>query len=188
MKKSTSINQLLFAMMSIALISFGCGANDEQDMDLDLDKDDNASGYFLKAKVDGKLVEFKTETLLDGGMSSTIPGVYVLSLSGAREISGQAALAESITIVLTETSPITQKSYSGYAPFENGFKGVLLGYALDVEDKIYTTDITNVESVLEITEIKASFIKGKFNGVVKDFLSGDTKTISEGEFFVKRSN
>ncbi len=186
MKMSIKIKHLLLVMLSFSL-SFGCSDTEEQDVDMDLDID-NPSGFFVKAKVDEKLVEFKTETLLDGGMGSTLPGVYVFSLSGGRQISGQAALAESITIVLTETSPITQKSYSGYAPFEHGFKGVLLGYALEIEDKIYTTDFTNVNSHLEITEIKAASIKGKFNGVVKDFLSDDTKTISEGEFFVKRSN
>jgi hypothetical protein len=153
-----------------------------------LDTDDNPSGYFVKAKVDGKLVEFKTLTLIDGAMGSTLPGVYDLTVSGARQISGQSALAESISIILRVTSPITEKSYSGLEPFEYGFKGVLLGYSLESENRAYTTDGNAANSFLEITEIKDASLKGKFHGVVKDFLSGETKTITEGEFFVKRSN
>lgn len=183
MKKTIKINQIILAMM-IAIMSFGCETNDDQE----LDPNSNPSGYFVKAKVDGKLVEFKTATLLDGAIGSSIEGVYDFTMSGGRQVSGQSALAESITIILRETSPITEKSYSGYAPFSYGFKGVLLGYALDIEDKVYSTDITNVNSFLEISEIKEASLKGKFSGVVKDFLSGDTKTITEGEFFVKRSN
>ena len=184
MKKSIKINQILIAMM-VAIMSFGCDNKDDQDLDPD---NDNASGYFVKAKVDGNLVEFKTETLLSGAMSSSLPGVYDLAVSGARQMSGQSALAESISIILRETSPITENSYSGLEPFEYGFKGVLLGYSLEVEDKAYTTDVNAADSFLEITEIKEASLKGKFNGVVKDLLSGETKTITEGEFFVKRGN
>ena len=183
MKKSIKINQILLIMM-IGIMSFGCGSNDDQDMD----PDKTSSEYFMKAKVNGTLVEFKTETLLSGAIGSSIQGVYDLSLSGGRQLSNQSGLAESITIVLRETSPITQKNYSGLAPFEYGFKGVLLGYAFDIEDKVYTTDINGPNVNLEITEIKETHIKGKFSGVVKDFLNGETKTITEGEFFVKRGN
>ena len=183
MKGTIKINQIIIAMM-VAIMSFGCETNDDQD----IDTDKNPSGYFVKAKVDGKLVEFKTATLLDGSISSSLEGVYDFTMSGGRQVSDQSALAESITIILRDTSPITEKTYSGLSPFAYGFKGVLLGYGFDVEDKVYTTDITNVESFLEITEIKETTLRGKFSGVVKDFLSGDTKTITEGEFFVKRSN
>jgi hypothetical protein len=183
MKKSIKINQILLALM-VAIMSFGCDTNDDQDLDPD---NNNPSGYFVKAKVDGKLVEFKTETLLSGAMSSLLPGVYDFSVSGARQMSGQSSLAESISIIFRETSPITEKSYSGLEPFEYGFKGVLLGYSLEIENRAYTTDVNAANSFLEITEIKETSLKGKFNGVVKDFLSGETKTITEGEFFVKRS-
>ena len=90
-----------------------------------MDTDDNPSGYFVKAKVDGKLVEFKTATLLDGAIGSSIQGVYDFTMSGGRQVSGQSALNEFITIVLRNTSPITEKTYSGLSPFEYGFKGVI---------------------------------------------------------------
>jgi hypothetical protein len=183
MKKLNKINQIFIVVM-VAILSFGC----EKDDDQDLDTDDNPSGYFVKAKVDGKLVEFKTLTLIDGAMGSTLPGVYDLTVSGARQMSGQSALAESISIILREISPITEKSYSGLEPFEYGFKGVLLGYSFETENRAYTTDGNAANSFLEITEIKEASLKGKFNGVVKDLLSGETKTITEGEFFVKRGN
>ena len=151
---------------------------------MDLDTDDNPSGYFVKAKVDGKLVEFRTATLLDGSISSSLEGVYDFTVSGARQMSGQSALAESITIILRDTSPITEKGYSGLEAFEYGFKGVLLGYGLEIEDKAYITDVTDPKVNLEITEMKQTSIKGKFSGVVKDFISGDSKTITEGAFFI----
>lgn len=183
MKKLLMINWALLAVM----VFFACSGCESQDEDIN--PDDNKSGYFLKAKVDGKLVEFKTETLLSAEMGSIeygldIPKVYNLSLSGAREVSGQTALEEVITIVLTETSPITPKSYTGLVPFETGFKGVLLGYALEAENKAFITDVNDPNVKLEITEMKQNSIKGKFSGVVKEFLSGETKTITEGEFFI----
>ncbi|ERM80455.1 hypothetical protein P872_21720 [Rhodonellum psychrophilum GCM71 = DSM 17998] len=183
MKKSMNINQILLALL-VSVMAFGCGSKDEQD----LNPDKNSSGYFLKAKVNGTLVEFKTTTLLGADLSSSIQGVYDFSASGARQVTGQSALAESISIILRETSPITEKSYVGLVPFDYGFKGVILAYSLEVEDKVYTTDVTEPNVTLEITEIKPAFVKGRFNGVVRDFLSGETKTITEGEFFVKRGN
>lgn len=168
---------LLAAMVFLA--SSGCVSEDDGE-----NPDDSNSGYFLKAKVDGKLVEFKTETLLTAQTGSSISGVHTLTLSGGRELSGQSGLEENISIILTETSPITEKRYTGLVPFEYGLKGVLLGYALEAENKIYTTDVTGPNVNLEITEMKQNFIKGKFNGVVKDFLSGHSKTITEGEFFI----
>ena len=181
------INLALLTLM-VFFVSSGCDSKDE-----DMNPDDNKSGYFLKAKVDGKLVEFKTETLLSADIGSIeigfpITTVYNLSLSGARQISNQSALEEVITIVLTETTPITPKSYTGLVPFETGFKGVLLGYALEVEEKAFITDVNDPNVNLEITEIKQNSIKGKFSGVVKEFLSGETKTITEGEFFLPRRN
>jgi hypothetical protein len=185
MKKLLMINWTLLAVIGFLAIS-GCGSKDGDD---DLDPDGtNKSGYFLKAKVDGKPVEFKTETLLSVEIGSAIPNVYNLSLSGGRQVSGQSALAEVITIILTETTPITEKSYTGLVPFETGFKGVLLGYALEIEDKAYITDVNDPNVNLQITEIKPTFVKGKFSGVVKEFLSGETKTITEGEFFLPRRN
>jgi hypothetical protein len=189
MKKLLMINWALLAVMVFLAIS-GCGSNEDDDMNPD---DTNKSGYFQKAKVDGKPVEFKTETLLSVDIGSIEIGfpvttVYNLSLSGARQGSNQSALEEVITIILTETTPITEKSYTGLVPFETGFKGVLLGYTLEVEEKAFITDVIDPNVNLQITEIKPTFVKGKFNGVVKDFLSGETKTITEGEFFAPRRN
>jgi hypothetical protein len=178
MKKSIIKNWALFAVL-VFLASSGCVSEDD-----DTNPDNNNSGYFLKAKVDGKLVEFKTETLLSAGTGSSIPGVYALTLSGGRELSGQSGLEENISIVLTDTSPITEKHYTGLVPFEYGLKGVLLGYSLEVEEKAYVTDVNDPSVNLEITEMKQNSIKGKFSGVVKDILSGGTKTITEGEFFL----
>ena len=185
MNKLLMINWALVAVIGFLAIS-GCGSKDGDD---DMNPDDtNKSGYFLKAKVDGKSVEFKTETLLSVEIGSTIPNVYNLSLSGGRQVSNQSALEEVITIILTETSPITEKTYTGLVPFETGFKGVLLGYALEIEDKAYITELNDPNVNLQITEIKPTFVKGKFSGVVKEFLSSETKTLTEGEFFLPRRN
>lgn len=176
MKKSIMVNWALFAMMVFAASS-GCESQDE-----DMNPDDDNSLYFLKAKVDGKLVEFNTETLLSAETGSTVPGVYVLTLSGGRQSSGGNGLEENISIVLTVTSPITEKRYTGLVPFEYGFKGVLLGYGFD--EVGYVTDVNDPSVNLEITEMEQNSIKGKFGGVVIDFLSGESKTITEGEFFI----
>lgn len=179
MKTTIKNNWALLALM-LLFASSSCVSNEEDDMN----PDENNSGYYLKAKVDGRLVEFKSETLLSAQTGSSIPGVHALTLSGGRELSGQSGLEENISIVLTDTSPITEKRYTGLAPFEYGLKGVLLGYALEAEEKAYVTDVNDPSVNLEITAMKQNTIKGKFSGVVKDMLSGGTKTITEGEFFL----
>ncbi len=185
MKKFLVINWALLAVMVIFAGS-GCGSKDGDD---DLDPiDTNNSEYFVKAKVNGTLVEFKTETLLSVEIEPGPNGVYQMALSGGRQSAGQNSLEESIIVVLTETSPITEKSYTGLTPFEFGLKGVLLGYSLDAEDIAFVTDVNDPNANLELTEIKPTSVKGKFSGVVKDFLSGETKTITEGEFFAPRRN
>lgn len=184
MKKLLMINWAILAVL-VFIASAGCGSNEDQDMN---PADTNNYGYFLKAKVDGKMVEFKTATLLSVEIEPGPNGTHSMALSGARQSPGQNSLEESFVIILTETSPITEKSYTGLAPFEFGIKGVLLAYSLDAEDKAYTTDVNNPNVNLEITEIKPTFVKGKFNGQVKDFLSGESKTITEGEFFAPRRN
>lgn len=184
MKKLLMFNWAILAVL-VFIASAGCGSNEDDDMN---PADSNNSGYFLKAKVDGKMVEFKTATLLSAEIEPGPNGTYSMALSGGRQSSGQNILEESIVVILTETSPITEKSYEGLVPFEFGLKGVLLGYGLDIEDKIFTTDVTDPNVNLQITEIKPTFVKGKFNGVVKDFLSGESKTITEGEFFAPRRN
>ncbi|WP_158856441.1 hypothetical protein [Lunatibacter salilacus] len=184
MKKIIKINWALLAVM-LLFASSSCESNEEDDIN---PADTDNSGYFLKAKVDGKIVEFKTETLLSVEIEPGSNGTYSLALSGGRQSSGQNSLEESIAVILTETSPIKEKTYTGLVPFEFGLKGVLLGYALDVEYIAYTTDVKNPNVNLEITEIKPNFVKGKFKEVVIDFLSGKTKTITEGEFFAPRRN
>jgi hypothetical protein len=184
MKKSNYINQILLAVV-VGIMALGCGSKEDQDMD----PNKNDSGvYFMKAKVDGKLVEYKDQDLLGAFIGLSAPGVYTLTLIGGKDAEGQNGLEETITIILHDRAPITQKSYSGVTMNDDFLAGVFIGYIVGENDKFYITDPQDSDSFLELTEIKSGSIKGKFRGKVKDLASGTIKSITDGEFFVGRDD
>lgn len=69
-----------------------------------------------------------------------------------------------------------------------GLKGAVLGYINSTEQKLFVTDVDEEDPLVQITELTNTYAKGKFSGKVYDNLSGSSKSITEGEFYVKRNN
>ncbi|MFD2203153.1 hypothetical protein [Shivajiella indica] len=186
MKEAFRINSAIVALMVFILMS-GCGSNEE-----DMNPDDiNNSGFFLKAKVNGALVEFKQEELQLVNVGSAIPGVYEISISAGASLSDESGYSEAITLIVRDDSPIGVKTYDYLRPFtETGFglKGFILGYLNASEGLGYVTDVDEEDSILQITELTNTRIKGKFSGIIYDIVSGNSKNITEGEFFLKVDN
>lgn len=180
--------KFLFLWGLIIGFSFGCGITEDENPDLD---DLNTSGFFLKAKVNGVLVEFKQEDMQLVNIGSAIPGVYELAISAGASLPDESGYSEVITLIVRDDSPIGVKTYDYLRPFtENGFglKGFVLGYLNASESLGYVTDVDEEDSILQITELTNTRIRGKFSGIIYEIVSGNTKNITEGEFFLKVDN
>jgi hypothetical protein len=187
MKNIMHIKTFLLGILLIGF-SFGCDITE----DLDLDPDDlNTSGFFLKAKVNGVLVEFKQADMQFVNIGSSIPGVYELAISAGASLPDDSGYSEVITLIVRDDSPIGVKTYDYLRPFtETGFglKGFTLGYLNASESLGYVTDVDEEDSALQITELTNTRIRGKFSGIIYEIVSGNTKNITEGEFFLKVDN
>lgn len=183
------VNNLKFSILWVWIISlsFGCGIV-EENADLD---DLTTSGFYLKAKVNGVLVEFKQEDLQLVSIGSAIPGIYEISISAGAEASNGSGYSEVITLIVKDDAPIGVKTYDYLRPFEEtgfGLKGFTLGYFNASDALGYVTDVDEEDSVLQITELTNTRIKGKFSGIIYEIVSGNTVNITEGEFFLKVDN
>ena len=173
------------------MLFFAISACESKDGDDDIDPNSNSSGYFLKAKVDGVLVEFKQEDLQLVNIGATLPGVYEMGISAGASLPDESGFSEVITLIVKDDAPIGVKSYDYLRPFtETGFglKGFVLGYLNASEGLGYVTDVDEEDSILQITELTNSQIKGKFSGIIYEIVSGNSKNITEGESFLKVDN
>lgn len=180
------IKQIL-GWVLLLVISAACStANDE-----DSDPTNNSGAFYMKAKVDGKLVEFIQQDLLYMDAGETLPGIFEAAIVGGEEEADQSGLKEGITITIKDTSPIAVKTYDYLEPFTEtgyGLKGAVLGYINSTELKLFVSDVDEEDPLVQITELTNTYAKGKFSGKIYDILSGSSKVIAEGEFYVKRNN
>nr|MBI1232102.1 hypothetical protein [Cytophagales bacterium] len=187
MKNRFNIWHFFYGTLLVAL-SWSCGLTADEDVD---DDTIPTTGFFLKAKIDGVLVEFKQEDLQLVSIGSAIPGVYEMGISAGSSAGDNIGFSEVITLIVKDDSPIGVKTYNYLRPFtETGFglKGFTLGYIKATEGLGYVTDVDEEDSILEITELTANRIKGKFSGIIYEIVSGNSKNITDGEFILKVNN
>jgi hypothetical protein len=114
-----------------------------------------------------------------------------MGISAGASLPDESGFSEVITLIVKDDAPIGVKSYDYLRPFtETGFglKGFVLGYLNASEGLGYVTDVDEEDSKLQITELTNSQIKGKFSGIIYEIVSGNSKNITEGEFFLKVDN
>lgn len=123
-----------------------------------------AEAYFLKAKVDGKWIEFHNEEQLSANFGPYIDNVYdgVINVSNINE--DNYTVLNSFSIIIRKKGPIGVGSYAGGQQFEYGFKGVTLAYVDASTSTMYLTDTNNPKSFLKINEFTDTFVKGSFSG------------------------
>ncbi len=143
--------------------------------------------YYLKAKVDGKWIEFNQDSELSFNFGPFIDIIYDGVINASNLDSGEQSIINSITIMIRQSGKIEVGSYSGGIPFEYGFKGVTMSYTDSHSSAMYVTDLNRPQSFLKISELTDTFIKGTFSGELVNIMSKSKISITDGEFYI-RSN
>lgn len=144
--------------------------------------------YFLKAKVDGKLIEYNKIEQLNASFGPYLDNVHDGVLSASNIDDNDYSVINSISIILRQTQKIGVGSYSGGKQFEYGFKGVTLAFMDATTSAMYLTDVASPESFLKINELTNSHVKGTFSGVVINPINRQKVSITEGEFYIKSTH
>jgi hypothetical protein len=163
--------QNLFILVLIAAASIAC-SSDNEDIEFELN-------YYIRAKIDGAQVEMKEQKTLQGLAGNN--GVQHTAL-----IEGENGTQQAITIQFFDLEPVAVGTYSGLEVVEGGnFKGVNIGYIFDATT-VYATAIEGPVSSGTISVLNENEIKGTFSGIIREPLTRETLTVSEGEFYVKK--
>ncbi len=173
-RKSATYLMLGFAI--IALIMGSCAkGNDDDD-----EGEGNGNGYKITLKVDGVAKEFADEDFPPFG-SFTDNGTQY---SGAFRATGRAS---SVGFQVYDLKAIIQKDYSGLlitpTSEHNLLYGAVVSYA-EGQDSYSTQSITDPTVHVEITEITATSVRGKFSGILKSQNGKPNITVSDGNFYV----
>jgi asparagine N-glycosylation enzyme membrane subunit Stt3 len=134
----------------------------------------------IKFKIDGNLIEFKDQTKLFGfyGSNGSQHTLLIQSDNGEEEIN----------IQIFDDTPITVATYTGFDLNSNNvIEGITIGVFTN-DGIVYTTDATNVIGSVIVTDLGDNLIKGTFSGELRDPETGNSVTLTEGEFTVKRVN
>ena len=137
------------------------------------------STYYISCKVDGTLIEFKDQnTLL--GVAGNAGQQHTLTVQGSVVNS-----VRSLTVQVYDSTAIETKGYVGLEMVNNVIVGVLIGYQ-DDNAMLYATQFANPQVAANVTELTATVCRGTFSGEVEDPSTGAKRSITEGQFYVKR--
>jgi len=163
--------QNLFILVLIAAASIAC-SSDNEDIEPELN-------YYIRAKIDGAQVEMKEQKTLQGLAGNN-------GVQHTAYIEGENEIQQAITIQFFDLEPVGIGTYSGLEVVEGGnFKGVNIGYIFDATT-VYATAIEGPVSSGTISVLNENEIKGTFSGIIREPLTRETLTVSEGEFYVKK--
>jgi hypothetical protein len=163
--------QNLFILVLIAAASIAC-SSDNEDIEPELN-------YYIRAKIDGAQVEMKEQKTLQGLAGNN-------GVQHTAYIEGENEIQQAITIQFFDLEPVGVGTYSGLEVVEGGnFKGVNIGYIFDATT-VYATAIEGPVSSGTISVLNENEIKGTFSGIIREPLTRETLTVSEGEFYVKK--
>jgi hypothetical protein len=163
--------QNLFILVLIAAASIAC-SSDNEDIEPELN-------YYIRAKIDGAQVEMKEQKTLQGLAGNN-------GVQHTAYIEGENEIQQAITIQFFDLEPVGIGTYSGLEVVEGGnFKGVNIGYIFDATT-VYATTIEGPVSSGTISVLNENEIKGTFSGIIREPLTRETLTVSEGEFYVKK--
>lgn len=155
----------------------------------------SGSGYFLKFKSNGTLVEYKDYA--EGNFNKLASGKYVTSISGLKK--AFVATTDNMSIAMS-TAAQTQvnTTYTNFTVSSAGMEKAVvlgLGYYNDKGEFFMTWEETfapalppgtKTEAKCVITEQTDEYLKGKFSGIMYNEDFSTKLDITEGEFFVKR--
>ncbi len=174
--KSTT---LIFIFLILTAAFSGCSKNETQEEEEE--QRGKNSKYFMKAKIDGQLIEFTTNDLVIGqsGPTAFNYGFWAWGKNSDKTLS----------VNLEDENPVGVKTYRGYYTHDNSNLGVVIAYVINQGDNdlpvSFITDPDVDDSVLNITSLSKTEAKGTFSGTLFNPATGDKVTISDGSFFVE---
>lgn len=169
--KTKEILHTAIIAVIIAIVMFSC-SKDKEDSEVD-------GKYYISAKINGTLVEFKEQKTLQGLAGNN-------GFQHTAYIEGENENQQAITIHFFDLEPIKATSYSGIEVVTgSNLKGVNISYIKDAST-VYATDFENPASIGTISTLNNLEVKGTFSGVIRDPLTGESLNVTEGKFSVKR--
>lgn len=158
---------------------------------------DSGSGYYMRFKINGVLVEHKAQ--VEGTFDKATALQHNTSLAGLKE--ALVATKNNMTLLLaTENETQTGLTYTSYTTGTSGMqkaKLVNLVY-IDENEKNYLSWMeefapalpagTETIATIKITEATADHIKGVFSGVLYNEGYTIKLNITDGEFYARRYN
>lgn len=134
--------------------------------------------YEMSFKVNGSLVDYKTQESLIAAFSQT-GSQYLLLISGYDANSN-------MSLQIYDDKQIGEMSYSGYDVSGSALVGVLMGYQ-DTSGTLYTQLSLSSDMVINISSITTDAVSGTFSGTLQSTGKADI-SITEGKFTVWRAN
>lgn len=172
MKTLKTYRNILNSCITIVFLAtiFACNS-DKEEVEPD-------ATYYIRAKINGALVEFKQQNTLLGIAGNN-------GLQHTAYIEGENEVQQAMTIQFFDLEPITTGTYTGLEVVEAGnFRGVNIGYIFDA-GTVYATNLEGPVSSGTLYVLSDKEVKGTFSGIIRDPLTQEALTVSEGEFFVK---
>lgn len=161
----------------------------------------SGSGYYMRCKLNGASIEYNSQAF--AGISHlTSNNLYTCVMGAYKDVN--AGLKNAFTITIFSASPISanvgyndplkaQEANGAIVPQTTIFwyDSTGAGYltAGQFADNSGNTPLSGVvaNAKLTITEITSAYLKGTFSGTVYRSDFGRTEAITDGEFYVKRS-
>ncbi|MHA7129500.1 hypothetical protein [Algoriphagus namhaensis] len=147
--------------------------------------------YFIRAKVNGELKEYRDPDLLQFSKATIMPGVHQAAVVGGALDTEQNGSSGGFTIFIKDDEQIKAKRYDFLEPFEEtgfGLKGATIGYYTAGHRKNYVSDVNKEAPVVVISELTDDYARGTFQGKIYDIVGGEMVSLTDGEFYVERLN
>jgi hypothetical protein len=136
------------------------------------------SGYFVQANANGTLVKYPGYT---AAFSSTLSGFYVLDIQGQESLTSSTDI---LAAVIMYESPLTTKTYTDV--FVNGSPQGTVSY-YDHTGNQYSSVLAVTPAVsITISVITSTYVTGTFSGTTVDISTGETVTLTNESFKVKK--
>lgn len=180
--------KLINSLVAVTFVLIFLGITKGEYVQLEKPAQNTIETYFLKAKVNGKWVEYNKDEQLSASFGPYIDNVHDGVLSASNIDDNDYSVINSISIIIRQTGRIGVGSYSGGKQFEYGFKGVTLAFMDATTSTMYLTDVASPESFLKINELTNSHVKGIFSGVVINPVNRQKVSITDGEFYLKSNH
>ena len=185
--------------ITICTVLFSCssGSNDDE-------PDFNNDDYFISFKVDGTLVEYTQEPNefkivgnfnLDNDSNPNNTPMYTSIIFGNKDgaISNRNAFSVGIT---TQDENSTNVTYTNYATSPPNIEPVLFLMTYFDNNGIFYSVVNNINTIptggalnaeLKYTSVNNNSIRGLFSGTLYNSDNDSSVTITEGEFYVERT-